>query len=82
MTREEIKKRIESLEEKRFYLAMKDMWNKEDYRKNDEWYAEIIELKKLLNQEVNMKETITIFIGYDEEGRPCFETQVVTPEAS
>jgi hypothetical protein len=49
MTREEIKKRIEDLEEKRFYLAMKDMWNKEDYRKNDEWYTEIIELKKLLN---------------------------------
>ena len=82
MTKEDIKKRIEILEENRFYLAMKDTWNAEDYRKNDEWFTEIIELKKLLNQEVDMKEIITIFIGYDEEGRPCFETQVVTPEAN
>jgi hypothetical protein len=29
-----------------------------------------------------MKEAITVFVGYDEEGRPCFETQVVTPEAN
>lgn len=52
-TREDIKKRIEVLEENRFYLAMKDTWNAEDYKRNDEWYSEIIELEKLLNQETN-----------------------------
>jgi hypothetical protein len=49
MTRTEIEKRIENLKEERFFLAMKDFWNREDFKKDDQLKAEIKELKKALD---------------------------------
>lgn len=47
--RNAIEMKIKALEEKRFYLAMKDRWDARDYQKDNEWFAEIIELNRLLN---------------------------------
>lgn len=49
MTREEITKRIDKLETRRFYLAMKDMWNNSDYALEDKLCREIRALKAQLN---------------------------------
>ena len=51
MTTEEIKIKIEELESKKFYLAMKDRWNAEDYQYDRELFHEIQELKAILPQE-------------------------------
>ena len=48
MTRQEIEKQIEELEDRKFYLAMKDRWNKEDYKRNDDLNKQLRELKKEL----------------------------------
>ena len=48
MTREEITKRIEDLEERKFYLRMADRWTRKDYEYFDKWNNEIRELKKEL----------------------------------
>jgi ribosomal protein L29 len=48
MTREEITKRIEDLEERKFYLRMADHWTRKDYEYFDKWNNEIRELKKEL----------------------------------
>lgn len=48
MTREEITKRIEDLEERKFYLRMVDRWTAKDYEYFDKWNREIRELKKEL----------------------------------
>lgn len=49
MTRTEIEKRIEDIKEERFFLAMKDFWSREDFKKDDQLKAEIKELKKALD---------------------------------
>lgn len=46
MTREEMMNRIEELETARFYLAMKDRWNNEDFQTDDRLYRELRELKQ------------------------------------
>lgn len=48
MTRTEIEKRIEEIENNRFYLAMKDRWNANDYATDEKWLNELRELKKNL----------------------------------
>ena len=51
MTREEIKARIEDLEERRFYLAMKDKWTRDDFTWDMETFREILRLEKMLEKE-------------------------------
>ena len=48
MTKAEIEKRIDELETQRFYLAMKDRWNADDYRTDNKWFNELLDLKKKL----------------------------------
>lgn len=48
MTRQEIEKQIEELENRKFYLAMKDRWNREDYKRNDDLNKQLRELKEEL----------------------------------
>ena len=50
MTKEEIKKRIDELEDDIFFLAMKDRWNKRDYELDTKWNNELKELKKELEK--------------------------------
>lgn len=49
MNKQEIEKRIEKLENDRFFLNMKDRWNFNDYRRDDELKKEIKNLKKILD---------------------------------
>jgi predicted DNA-binding protein len=48
MTRQEIEKRIEDLEDRRFALAMCDRWTQADYDLNDKLLEEIRILKEQL----------------------------------
>ena len=48
MTRQEIEKQIEELEDRKFCLAMKDRWNREDYKRNDDLNKQLRELKEEL----------------------------------
>lgn len=48
MTKEEIEMRIEELEDKQFYLDMKDHWERKDYDLMDEYIKE----KKLLQKQL------------------------------
>ena len=48
MTKNEILKRIDELETKKFYLAMEDHWTARDFAKNDEYFNEIQKLKAML----------------------------------
>jgi hypothetical protein len=48
MTKNEIKERIDKLEDLKFYLNMKDRWTTEDYRTMDRYRQEIRELKAQL----------------------------------
>ena len=48
MTKEEIERRIEELEDKLFMLNMKDTWNGDDYAKERQYEVRINELKKEL----------------------------------
>ena len=48
MTKNEIKERIDRLEDLKFYLNMKDRWTTEDYRTMSRYRREIQELKKQL----------------------------------
>ena len=50
MMKSEIEKRIEELEDKRFYLAMKDRWDRDDYAVDRQWFNELLKLKKELAQ--------------------------------
>ena len=40
--------RIEEIKERRFFLAMKDVWSREDFKKDDEYFKEYMELKRKL----------------------------------
>ena len=46
MTINEMLDRIETLKLQRMYLACKDRWNREDYKKDDEMLGEILNLRK------------------------------------
>ena len=48
MTRKQIEKQIEKLENRKFYLNMKDRWNREDYKRNDDLNKQLRELKEEL----------------------------------
>ena len=50
MKNEEIKNRMNKLEELRFYLSMKDRWNNEDYEQDRKRFAEWLNLKKELEE--------------------------------
>lgn len=50
MTRQEIEKRIEDLETRRFTLAMCDRWTQEDYDLDDKLLDEIRTLQAQLNK--------------------------------
>lgn len=50
MTKAELKERIETLENERFYLNMKDMWTARDYQKDAKLTEEIRKLKKELEK--------------------------------
>lgn len=50
MTREEINKRMEELENARFFLAMKDRWDRRDYEADDKMFRELLELKEQLKK--------------------------------
>ena len=49
MTRTEILNKIDELETARFYLAMKDHWNREDFARDAKWCEEVMALKKVLD---------------------------------
>lgn len=46
MTKVEMKKRLEELENERFFLEMKDRWNAKDFETDRMYRNEIRELKK------------------------------------
>lgn len=46
--REELTNRLDGVETKRFYLAMKDRWNNEDYDKEHELANEEFAIRKEL----------------------------------
>lgn len=48
MTKEELQKQIERLEDRLFYHKMKDHWNKEDFDYADEMELELSILKEKL----------------------------------
>ena len=48
MTKNEIKEKIDRLEDLKFYLNMKDRWTTEDYRTMGRYHREIQELRKQL----------------------------------
>jgi len=50
MTKEEILKKIDELEEDIFYHEMKDRWNNEDFKLNDKYKKELKELKEKLEE--------------------------------
>lgn len=47
MLNNDVMKKIEQLEEERFLLAMKDRWNNEDRKRDDELLATIKKLKNI-----------------------------------
>ena len=47
--REELKARLKDIEDRRFFLAMKDRWNNSDYELDN----------KLFNEEINIKKALT-----------------------
>ena len=50
MSKEEIEKRIESVENSLFYLDMKDRWSPEDYSYNHSLECELADLKRMLKE--------------------------------
>ena len=46
--REELTTRLEAIEERRFFLAMKDRWNTEDYALDNKLYSEELAIKREL----------------------------------
>lgn len=47
--REELRARLKDIEDRRFFLAMKDRWNNSDYELDN----------KLFNEEINIKKALT-----------------------
>lgn len=48
MTRKQIEEQIEKLEERKFYLNMKDRWSKEDYTRNNDINQQLKALRESL----------------------------------
>lgn len=53
MTKNEIQARIDELEKRRFYLSMKDHWDADDYDYDRKMFAEVLELKKTMDELVD-----------------------------
>lgn len=51
MTKAEILKKLDELENRRFYLSMKDRWSPDDYQHDREMMYEEIALRKKLEVE-------------------------------
>ena len=60
MSREEILKQIEDIEEREFFLQMKDRWSQEDYRLSDKHHEEIEMPYRLLLEDIR-----TIYLNPD-----------------
>lgn len=45
MSKQEMKEKMKELENRRFFLAMKDRWNSSDYALDDKLFHEWLELK-------------------------------------
>ena len=50
MTKNEIKERIDRIEDLKFYLNMKDRWDFDDYRQMQRWDVELRQLKAELEK--------------------------------
>ena len=50
MTREELEARLEEVEDRRFYLNMKDRWSSEDYALDNKLFEERLAIKKALEK--------------------------------
>lgn len=46
--REELKARLKDIEDRRFFLAMKDRWNNSDYELDNKLFNEELIIKKAL----------------------------------
>lgn len=46
MAREEMVKRMEELEDKRWLLSMKDRWDSKDFAQDNEWFNEWLSLNE------------------------------------
>jgi len=46
MTKKEMLERMDEIETRRFYLAMKDRWNSKDFETDDKLFYEWLSLKK------------------------------------
>jgi hypothetical protein len=46
MAREEMVKRMEELEDKRWMLSMKDRWDSKDFAQDNEWFNEWLSLNE------------------------------------
>lgn len=55
MTKEQALERVEELKTNRFYLAMKDFWNTEDFKQDDIWYSELIKLVEQFNLDIDIR---------------------------
>lgn len=62
MSIEKLKEELEELEEKRFYLDMKDSWNREDYKRDDELLTRRKEIEKEL-----LKYGIKVYSEYSHD---------------
>ena len=73
MTREEIKKEIEELENREFYLQMKDRWDWKDYEISRKRNEEIRELKKQKRSlKVELKTVLESYLSMLQEEEPKF----------
>lgn len=59
---EELKKELEEIEERRFYLDMKDHWSNEDYTKDDE----LLKRRKEIEEELK-KFNIKVYSNYSHD---------------
>ena len=58
MTKEQLQQQIKEVELDIFYLAMKDMWDRKDFERDDELHKKLKELQEALNdQHIHKSET-------------------------
>ncbi len=65
MTEQEIRKRIEEIEDAKFNLAMKDHWSGWDFEKDREYADDLRELKAKLEEITNKPEKLVYQYGVD-----------------
>ena len=52
---ETLKKELEELQNKSFYLQMCDHWSSDDYKTDREWHTRILEIKKELKEKYGIE---------------------------